>query len=274
MKIEKKYAAEDAQFLKLQELTMTADEFKKLQLQIQYDAEYAAAAGNALLETELTKKLQNDLTAVDVEGNTKRKTEQDDADKKVIAAAAAVEQQKRDIQMQGLEVASQGINLIKGLFEKSKGVQKAAVIAESAVGIAKMIISNKTANAGALTTPQAILTSGISAGPVIAMNNISTGIGIAANIAATAKALQSLGGGAAPSPPSVGGGGGSAGGANSAVPSFVPGNLFGQGNGANNVGAPNGMESGQNIMVTAVVSETEMTATQSKVNKIMKNSVL
>jgi hypothetical protein len=27
-------------------------------------------------------------------------------------------------------------------------------------------------------------------------------------------------------------------------------------------------------MVTAVVSETEMTATQSKVNKIMKNSVL
>ena len=271
---EKKYAAEDAQFLKLQELTMTADEFKKLQLQIQYDADYAAAAGNALLETELTKKLQNDLTAIDVEGNTKRKSEQDDADKKVIAAAAAVEQQKRDIQMQGLEVASQGINLIKGLFEKSKGVQKAAVIAESAVGIAKMIISNKTANAGALTTPQAILTSGISAGPVIAMNNISTGIGIAANIAATAKALQSLGGGAAPSAPSVGGGGGSAGGGNSSVPSFVPGNLFGQGNGANNVGAPNGMESGQNIMVTAVVSETEMTATQSKVNKIMKNSVL
>jgi hypothetical protein len=271
---EKKYAAEDAQFLKLQELTMTADEFKKLQLQIQYDADIAAASGNALLETELTKKLQTDLTAIDVEGNTKRKTEQDDADKKVIAAAAAVEQQKRDIQMQGLEVASQGINLIKGLFEKSKGVQKAAVIAESAVGIAKMIISNKTANAGALTTPQAILTSGLSAAPVIAANNISTGIGIAANIAATAKALQSLGGGAAPSAPSVGGGGGSAGGANSAVPSFVPGNLFGQGNGANNVGAPNGMESAQNIMVTAVVSETEMTSTQSKVNKIMKNSVL
>ena len=271
---EKKYAAEDAQFLKLQELTMTADEFKKLQLQLQYDADIAAAAGNALLETELTKKLQTDLTAIDVEGNTKRKTEQDDADKKVIAAAAAVEQQKRDIQMQGLEVASQGINLIKGLFEKSKGVQKAAVIAESAVGIAKMIISNKTANAGALTTPQAILTSGLSAAPVIAANNISTGIGIAANIAATAKALQSLGGGAAPSAPSVGGGGGSAGGGNSSVPSFVPGNLFGQGNGANNVGAPDGMESGQNIMVTAVVSETEMTATQSKVNKIMKNSVL
>jgi hypothetical protein len=198
--------------------------------------------------------------------------DQQAADKKAIEAAAAVEEQRRAIQQQGLEVASQGIKLIAGLFEKSKGVQKAAVIAESAIGIAKMIIANKTANVGALATPQAIATSGAAAAPVIALNNISTAIGIAGNIAATAKALQALGGGAAPTPPSVGGGGGTAGG--SSVPSFVPGNLFGQGNAANNVGAPNGMESGQNFTVTAVVSETEMTATQSKVNKIMKNSVL
>jgi hypothetical protein len=43
------------------------------------------------------------------------------------------------------------------------------------------------------------------------MNNISTGIGIAANIAATAKALRTLGGGSPPSSPSGGGGGGAAG---------------------------------------------------------------
>jgi hypothetical protein len=214
-----------------------------------------------------TKSLQ-----IQGEANMKAFEDQKTADDKSIAAAAAVEEQKRAIQMQGLEVASQGIKLIAGLFEKSKGVQKAAVIAESAIGIAKMIIANKTANVGALATPQAIATSGISAGPVIALNNISTAIGIAGNIAATAKALQSLGGGSAPTPPSVGGGAGTAGG--SSVPAFVPGNLFGQGNAANNVGAPNGMESGQNFTVTAVVSETEMTATQSKVNKIMKNSVL
>jgi len=269
---EKKYAAEDAQFLKLQELTMTADEFKKLQLQIQYDADIAAADGNALLETELTKKLQTDLTAIDVEGNAKRKAEQDAADAKVIAAAAAVEEQKRALQQQGLDVAAQGVKLIAGLFEKSKGVQKASVIAESAIGIAKMIISNKVANAGALAKYSTIPGGGALAAIEIKLNNVSTGIGVAANVAATAKALQALGGGAAPAPPSVGGGGG--GGTNSAVPAFTPGNLFGQGNSANNVGAPNGMESGQNFTVTAVVSETEMTATQSKVNKIMKNSVL
>jgi hypothetical protein len=104
------------------------------------------------------------------------------------------------------------------LFEKSKGVQKAAVIAESAIGIAKMIISNKLANAGALASPANILVPG-SAAPIIALNNISTGIGIAANIAATAKALKSLGGGSAPSAPAEGGGGGGGGGA-STTPQF------------------------------------------------------
>jgi hypothetical protein len=81
-----------------------------------------------------------------------------------------------------------------------------------------MIISNKLANAGALATPQAIATSGAAAAPVIALNNISTGIGIAANIAATAKALKSLGGGSAPSAPADGGGGG--GGGASTTPQF------------------------------------------------------
>jgi hypothetical protein len=198
--------------------------------------------------------------------------DQQAADKKAIEAAAAVEEQRRAIQQQGLEVAAQGVKLIASLFEKSKGVQKASVIAESAIGIAKMIISNKVANAGALAKYSTIPGGAALAAIEIKLNNVSTGIGVAANVAATAKALQALGGGAAPAPPSVGGGGG--GGTNSAVPAFVPGNLFGQGNAANNVGAPNGMESGQNFTVTAVVSETEMTATQNKVNKIMKNSVL
>ena len=126
-------------------------------------------------------------------------------------------EQKATIQQQGLDVALQGIGVIKSVFEKSKGVQKAAVIAESAIGIAKMIISNKVANAGALASPANILVPG-SAAPIIALNNISTGFGIAANVAATAKALSALGGGGAPSG-NVGndGGGGGGGGFN---PSF------------------------------------------------------
>lgn len=114
-----------------------------------------------------------------------------------IRIAQAEAEQKAAIQQQGLDTAAQGIGLIKGLFEKSKGVQKAAIIAESAIGIGKMLIANNLANIGALATPQAIATAGAAAVPAIAFNNISTGIGIAANIAATAKALQAVGGGAA-----------------------------------------------------------------------------
>lgn len=151
------------------------------------------------LKTNLDNKLITEEQFNTARKAVTEKSEQDIAKIK-IDAELAVAEQKAKIQQQGLETASQGINLIKGLFEKSKGVQKAAVIAESAVGIAKMIISNKIANAGALAAPSNILVPG-SAAPVIALNNIATGIGVAANIAATAKALKALGGGAAPSAP-------------------------------------------------------------------------
>jgi hypothetical protein len=49
--------------------------------------------------------------------------------------------------------------------------------------------------------------------------------------------------------------------------------LFGGANQLNNVGNPN-QETNQNITVTAIVSETEMTDTQNKVNKIQKNAEL
>jgi hypothetical protein len=165
------------------------------------------AAGNAEQLAIIEQAKADELGAIEKKANEKS-----------VEEARAVAEQKAAIQQQGLDTALQGVQLIKGLFEKSKGVQKAAVIAESAIGIAKMIISNKLANAGALATPQAIATSGAAAVPVIALNNISTGIGIAANIAATAKALKSLGGGSAPSAPADGGGGG--GGGASTTPQF------------------------------------------------------
>lgn len=115
-------------------------------------------------------------------------------------------EQKAALQNQYADIASQAASLLKDTLGKSKAAQKTAVIIESAAGIAKMIISNKLANLGALATPQAIATSGVSAAPVIAANNISLGLGIAANVAATAKALKEIGGGG--SAPSSGGAGG------------------------------------------------------------------
>jgi chromosome segregation ATPase len=102
----------------------------------------------------------------------------------------------RDAHISNIEA---GIGLVKSLAGENKKIQAASIIAENAVGIAKTIIATQTANAGALATPQAILTSGAAAIPVIAANNIAAGISIAASIAATAQGLSALG---------TGGGGG------------------------------------------------------------------
>jgi hypothetical protein len=166
---------------------------------------------------DINLKYQEIAYKQDQEAKAKQKAADEKAAEEKINTEKAVADARLAIQQQGLDTALQGINLIKGLFEKQKGVQKAALIAESAIGIAKMIISNKAANT-ATTLKYAALPGGVAlAASEIAFNNISTGIGIAANIAATGKALKALGGGSVSPPPSTGGGGGSAGGQ---APSF------------------------------------------------------
>jgi hypothetical protein len=149
---------------------------------------------------------------------------EEEAASKDIAIAQAVADQKKALQNAQLNAISAGIGLLSGLAGKNKALQKAAIIAESAMGIARSIIANTASNVAvaAQGAALAIPTGGASvaaAASIIATNNITTGIGIATNIVATAKALSSLGGGGAPS----GGGqnmssGGSA--AGSVVPNF------------------------------------------------------
>ena len=60
-----KIAKEDAQFLKLQELTLAKADFEKLQLVQKYEAEYILAEGNAQLQLALKEKLTTDIKAID-----------------------------------------------------------------------------------------------------------------------------------------------------------------------------------------------------------------
>lgn len=104
---------------------------------------------------------------------------------------------------------------------------------------------------------------------------IASGIRIAASIAATAASISAIsstsfeGGGSAPPPPS-----GNTPPANTGQ--MATPNLFGNSNNANNVGAngSNNDQSSPNFTVTAVVSETEMTSTQNRVNRIQRNAEL
>ena len=176
----------------------------------------------ALKEAQRTKEkeLQDKFDAEDAEkklaAEEKRKEEEAKrleqekllADKKIEIAQAEAEA-KRAIQDASFNVAESGISLLKGLFEKNKGVQKASMLAESALGIAKIIVNTQTANAVAAASPLNAVdpTYGTRARII---NTVSAGIGIAANIAATAKGLAALGGGGASSGGNVGGGGGQA----------------------------------------------------------------
>jgi hypothetical protein len=98
---------------------------------------------------------------------------------------------------------------------------------------------------------------------------------IAGSVISTATSLATIastsfeGGGNAPAAPDVPTASSSTGGM--ATPSV---SLFGQGNQLNNVGNPNQEGGGQTITVNAIVSETEMTNVQNKVNKIQKNAEL
>jgi len=139
--------------------------------------------------------------------------EKEEADKK-IALEQTVADAKAAIQDAQLNNIGAGFALLGKIAGKNKALQAASIVGEAAVGIAKQIIATRAANAGALATPQAILTSGVSAIPVIAANNIGLGIGIASTVAATAKAVKALGGG--------GGGGGGLSSAGAGGASSVP----------------------------------------------------
>ena len=88
-----------------------------------------------------------------------------------------------------------GIGILKMFSEKNKGLQKAALIAENAITIAKIILNTQAANA-AVTAKYALIPGGqpIAAAEIL-KNKINAGIGIATAIAATAKGLAGIGGG-------------------------------------------------------------------------------
>ena len=104
----------------------------------------------------------------------------------------------------------------------------------------------------------------------------ATAAAIAGSVIATATSLATIastsfeGGGSAPAAPDSNSltGGGTGG---MATPNV---SLFGSNNNMNNVGAPQDGQGGQNITVNAIVSETQVTDVQNRVNRIQRNAEL
>lgn len=245
-------AREDAEFLRLQELTLTTADYEKLVLQQKYDAEYLAAEGNAELQIALKKKLEADLNAIDKESATKK---------------IATEQ---EVQNAKLQMASDAFGALASLIDATAGKdeksQKKAFQINKAASIGQAIISTYLAANSALASPTNNLFPG--------QAQIAAGVAIVGGMANVAKISRtqfgSGGGGGGGTPPSAPAPSSTQ--QPSATPSF---NLFGSGGTSNNQNASgvNG-GNGQNITVTAVVSETDMTYNQGRVNAMKLSASL
>lgn len=159
-------------------------------------------------------------------------------------------------------IASGLNNLLQQAGVKQKGVLAAGIIAENAATIGSTIMNTNVANAKAVATSPT--TGGM---PFVAINYAQMGVSIASTLLATKKALSALG---------KGGGGGGAGSVppKPSTPSFQ---LFGgknQGNEATSSQTVESTQQNQTITVNAIVSETAVTDTQNRVQRIQQNAEL
>jgi hypothetical protein len=151
-----------------------------------------------LIKTEEQKRADESKKADDERVANEKKN----AEERIKAKQAEIDA-KIQLENAYLDAASAGVNIIKMFSEKNKALQKAALIAENAIAIAKIIINTQAANAGVALKYAAVPGGQIPAAAEILVNKIKAGIGIATAIAATAKGLAGIG---------AGGGGGNGGG--------------------------------------------------------------
>ena len=254
---DKKIADQQALLDSLNNLGLTDDQRKIAAIEAQYLKEQELANGNA--ETLLA--LENKHKA-DVE-----KVENDAAIERI-----EKEKQVRDAKLAFAKDTVDGLTNLGGMLIKDEKklarFNKASALVQIGIDTAKAISSLVAAsNMNPLN--------GVTAGGAGIAQFASGVIQIATNIA-KAKQLLSSSGAALP----TGGGdtgGGDTGGGGSNTATMIPqaAQLFGSSNNANTMTAGgDSSDGGGNMMVTAVVSETQITNVQKKINMINKNSEL
>ena len=264
---------QDKQWLKLQELTTSRTEFEKTQLQVKYDQEIAAAEGNAELQKALTTKLQEDLNSID------KKAAEDS-----VKITQEAEKKKRDAQLEtannALQIAESSTKAIQAVGDiafaaKMSKVKKGSKEEEELAK--KQFKFNKSLQlAGAVVDAGKAITASLAAAP-LAVGVVPNPVGIANLVATAAVSAANIAKIASTQFTSTGGGGGQApsipqASSTSTTAASPNVSLFGQGNDLNNVSAP--QETQTQITVKAVVSETEITNTQQKIDKINQNATL
>ena len=271
---------EDAKYLEIQRLTAANEQDKVKQLILTADYEKAVLLAAFDEKVALMKEGDPLLKELKTELETSLANITKEAKDKEVAITKEAEEKKRAEQLKtadaALDYAGQSISAIEGISNlamenKLKKVKKGSKEEEAL--LKKQFQLNKSMQlAGAIVDAGKAITASLASSP-IAIGPVPNPAGIASlafaavtsatNIAKIASTTFTSG--TAPS-------------TNTATPSTTAvapsggANLFGQANTGSQVNA--GDSTSQNITVTAIVSETEITASQHHINNIQNNSVL
>ena len=270
----KRIADEDAVFLETQRLLLNDTEFKKLQATQAAEAKMNQFSTNAEIVKGLEKELAQELIDIDKDAQEKKTAklkEEKDKQDKIIEESR---QKELAAIKGGLDMATDALNGINsltniGMEAKLKNVKKGSKEEEK-------ILRQQFKQQKAMQLAMAVINGAQSILAITSVPDftlgVATAIRIAASVAATAASIATIsstqfgGGGSAPNAPDVG-----AGAATTAVAPAAGPQLFGQANTGSQVNAGG---STNNITVTAIVSETEITSSQNHINNIQNNSVL
>jgi chemotaxis protein histidine kinase CheA len=190
----------------------------------------------------------------------------DEAERQAQLAKIEAEKQVRDAKIQAAGDAAQSLLNLSSLVikdqKKLEKINKASALVQIGIDTAKAISSLVAA---ANSNPF----NGITAGAAGIAQFASGILQITTNMVKAKQLLSN------PSGNVSGGGGGSTASSSSSAAALVPQvNLFGQGNNLNTAGQLKSASATPSFVVQAVVSETDITNTQSKINKIKQGSEL
>lgn len=233
---------------------LTEDQKKLQALKTKYEEELKLAEGNEILKAALKAKYEADET----------KIVKDAALAKIEAA-----QKERDARLQLAADIANGIQTVGAAFIKD---QKKLEKFNKSMALVQIGIDTGKAISSLVAASNANSLNGVTAGAA-GVAQFATGIiQIATNIA---KAKQILTSGGTPTSGGGGGGGTGGGGESANVAQSVPqaAQLFGSANAGGTMSA-GGTTNESSMTVTAVVSETQVTNVQNKINKINKNAEL
>ena len=242
----------------MRQLKMTDSQREIDAVQTKYFELIALAEQYGMDTKVLEEKRAAEIKAI----NDKVAADEKEASLKKIQAAQA----ERDAKLTLASDVVNGIGALGNAFikdqKKLENFNKASALIQIGIDTAKAISALVAAS-------QSNPFNGVSAGAAGIAQFASGILQITTNIAKAKTLLTN------PSGTVSGGGGASPSGSSTSVTPLTPAvQMFGQGNDLNTVGQPKSVNTNQNIVVQAIVSESDITSTQSKINKIKQGSEL